>query len=105
MILQRYRADVAISNDSPPPAIVAFEDYMTGAREIKQPCRLDTPRVRKGQLRKQKSGEVMQESFFLTDLEGKTFDFEACSRCNHRYLLPAGLDIAEVMKHNENGRK
>ena len=46
----------------------------------------------------------MKEAYFATDLEDRTFDFEACSKCNHRYLLPAGLDVNELAIHNEKVR-
>ena len=47
----------------------------------------------------------MQGAYFLSDLEGCVFDFEACSQCNHHYVLPVGLDIAEILKSNEKFRQ
>ena len=46
----------------------------------------------------------MQEAYFARDLEDRTFDFEACSKCNHRYFLPIGLDISELTIQNKKVR-
>ena len=41
----------------------------------------------------------------MKDLEKRTYDFEACARCNHRFLLPVGMHISEILKINEKVRK
>ena len=101
IILTNCRADVAISKDSRPQEILTFEDYMDSTRQVYQLSLLEKPRVRKGQIGKQKDGDIMQEAYFLSDLEGCIFDFEACLRCNHRYGLSVGLYIAKILKSNE----
>ena len=104
-ILTNCRAEFAISQESRPHAIVTFEDYMDSAREISCVSIFEKTRVRKGQIGKQKDGEVMQEAYHLKDLEGCTYDFEACARCNHRFLLPVGMHISEILKIIEKVRK
>ena len=93
IILTKCKTDVAILEDSRPRSIVTFEDYMDSAREISNLSLLQKPRVRKGQIGKQKVGEIMQETYSFSDLEGRQFDFETCASCNHRFLLPVGIDI------------
>ena len=68
-ILTNCRAEFAISQESRPHAIVIFEDYMDSAREISRVSIFEKTRVRKGQIGKQKDGEVMQEAYYLKDLE------------------------------------
>ena len=78
---------------------------MSLAREISHYSKLEKPRVRKGKIGKQKDGNIMQEAYFLKDLEVLDCDFEACAVCNHRYVLPVGIKITKVLKINEELRK
>ena len=104
-ILSKCKENVATSNVSRPAAIVTFEEYMNAAREVACYSKMDRPRVRKGQIGKQKDGEIMQEKFRLKDLEGHEYDFEACASCNHRYVLPVGIEIQEILKINDDLRQ
>ena len=65
---------------------------------------MDVPRVRKVQIGKQKDVEIMQDVYVLSDLEDRTFDFEVCAKCNHRFILPVGMDIQRLLTQNENVR-
>ena len=78
---------------------------MSLAREIFHYSKLEKPRVRKGKIGKQKNGNIMQEAYFLKDLEGFDYDFEACAACNHCYVIPVGMNITEVLNINEDLRK
>ena len=51
---------------------------MEGAQEVAQLSKMDNPRVLKEKIGKQKDGEAIQEAYFPTDLEDRTFDSEAC---------------------------
>ena len=56
---------------------------MDAAQEIAHIAKVEKPRVRKGQIGKQKEGEVMQEAYFLKEFEVGEFNFESYAACNH----------------------
>ena len=73
---------------------------MEGAKKVAHYSRLEKARVRKGQMGKQKD-EIIHEKFFLKDLGGCEHDFGACAACNHHYVLPVRLNIAEILQIND----
>ena len=75
VILSKCGKDVAFSIDSRPTAILELEEYMDGAWEVANLCKMYIQRVHTRKIDKQKDGKIMQEVYFLSDLEDHTFDF------------------------------
>ena len=77
---------------------------MIEVREEVNVAKNKTPRVRKGQINKQKESKIMQKNWILSDLQDNTYNFERRTSCNHHYVLPFGIDTAEIHWINENAR-
>ena len=83
-----------------PPSITKFLAYMIDVHqeaEIMLNESLHSSRVKLGG---QNNSCRIQDNVDLTELTNNSFDVENCGYCRHRFVLPIGMKITDIMKYN-----
>lgn len=83
-----------------PPAITHFINYMNEIKTEAEILANENIRSTKGRIGSQKGSTRIQDNVDMKSLQDNSFDMNCCAACKHKYIIPIGIDVVEITKHN-----
>jgi len=87
-------------NSKPEHVIQVFQQFMDAITKEAEIMKDELMHSSRAKIGKQKGQNRVQDNLDMTTITNESFDVSNCAYCKHRFIVPIGLQVPEITRHN-----